>query len=51
MSEDENNLINLAKKFKKNNVAVDIIYLGGLENNEVNKLKNFVENVNNTDNR
>ena len=51
MSEDENNLTNLAKKFKKNNVAVDIIYLGGIENNEVDKLRKFIENVNNSDNR
>jgi 26S proteasome regulatory subunit N10 len=42
-------LVQLAKKLKKNNVAVDIVNFGGHDN--VEKLEQFMENVNTGDNR
>lgn len=48
---DERNMIKLAKKLKKNNVAVDVIAFGdGVEEGEQNILKAFVENANSGDN-
>ncbi|KAI0075416.1 hypothetical protein K474DRAFT_1646585 [Panus rudis PR-1116 ss-1] len=48
---DEKNMIKLAKKLKKNNVAVDVIAFGdGIEEGETNVLKAFVENASSTDN-
>jgi len=41
-------LTNLAKKAKKNNVAIDIINIGVYEN--IDRLKAFIESVNNADN-
>lgn len=46
--EDIAQLINLAKKSKKNSVAVDVVNIGVYEN--IDKLKAFIENVNNADN-
>lgn len=46
--EDVAQLINLAKKAKKNSVAVDIVNIGVHEN--IEKLRTFIENVNNADN-
>ncbi|KAH8105414.1 hypothetical protein BXZ70DRAFT_524976 [Cristinia sonorae] len=48
---DERNMIKLAKKLKKNNVAVDVIAFGdGIQDGEQNVLKAFVDNVNSGDN-
>ncbi|CAL1701904.1 unnamed protein product [Somion occarium] len=48
---DERNMIKLAKKLKKNNVAVDVIAFGdGIEEGEHSILKSFVENANSSDN-
>ncbi|KAK7696474.1 hypothetical protein QCA50_001131 [Cerrena zonata] len=50
-SADERNMIKLAKKLKKNNVAVDVIAFGdGIEEGESNVLKTFVDNANSSDN-
>ncbi|KAF7724145.1 hypothetical protein EC973_001270 [Apophysomyces ossiformis] len=46
---DERTLVKLAKKMKKNNVAVDIINFGE-ETLNTSKLEAFVNNVNNSDN-
>eukprot|EP00826_Nyctotherus_ovalis_P011493 TRINITY_DN12990_c0_g1_i1.p1 TRINITY_DN12990_c0_g1~~TRINITY_DN12990_c0_g1_i1.p1 ORF type:complete len:288 (+),score=118.28 TRINITY_DN12990_c0_g1_i1:459-1322(+) len=46
--EDEAQLVNLAKKAKKNSVAVDVVNIGVHEN--IDRLKAFAENVNNADN-
>lgn len=47
--DSEADLIKLGKKLKKNNVAVDIINFGEIEENEA-KLNAFVENVNSGEN-
>jgi len=48
---DEKSMIRLAKKLKKNNVAVDFIVFGdGIEEGERNILKAFVENASSGDN-
>ncbi|MCO5585155.1 hypothetical protein L7F22_039087 [Adiantum nelumboides] len=47
--DSEADLIKLGKKLKKNNVAVDIINFGEIEENE-SKLNAFVENVNSGEN-
>ncbi|CCM03231.1 uncharacterized protein FIBRA_05356 [Fibroporia radiculosa] len=48
---DEKGMIRLAKKLKKNNVAVDFIAFGdGIEEGEQNILKKFVENASGGDN-
>ncbi|KZT36777.1 hypothetical protein SISSUDRAFT_1023779 [Sistotremastrum suecicum HHB10207 ss-3] len=51
-SSDERTLVRLAKKLKKNNVAVDIVSFGEDEGREANEpiLRAFVENVNSADN-
>ncbi|KAI8335690.1 hypothetical protein BC941DRAFT_377322 [Chlamydoabsidia padenii] len=46
---DERTLVRLAKKLKKNNVAIDIINFGEEAENTV-KLEAFITNVNNSDN-
>lgn len=46
---DEKSLVKLAKKMKKNNVAVDIINFGQDQEN-TSKLEAFIENVNSGDN-
>ncbi len=48
LAEEAAVLINLAKKAKKNGVAIDVINIGARENLE--KLQTFIENVNNADN-
>lgn len=50
VDEDERTLVRLAKKLKKNNVAIDIINFGEEAENTV-KLEAFISNVNNSDNR
>lgn len=51
---DEKAMVKLAKKLKKNNVAVDIVAFGdGIEDGEgegERVLKAFVDNINNSDN-
>ncbi|KAF9224471.1 hypothetical protein BS17DRAFT_879923 [Gyrodon lividus] len=48
---DEREMVKLAKKLKKNNVAVDFISFGdGIEEGESNVLKTFVEHASNGDN-
>lgn len=46
---DEKTLVKLAKKLKKNNVAVDIINFGE-EAENTSRLEAFINNVNNNDN-
>ena len=50
METEERTLVRLAKKMKKNNVAVDIINFGEEAQNTA-KLEAFINNVNNGDNR
>lgn len=48
---DEREMVKLAKKLKKNNVAVDLIVFGdGIEEGESSVLKTFIENVSSADN-
>ena len=48
---DERGMIKLAKRLKKNNVAVDVVAFGdGVEEGETTVLKAFVENANSGDN-
>lgn len=46
---DEKTLVKLAKKLKKNNVAVDVINFGE-EAENTSRLEAFINNVNNSDN-
>jgi 26S proteasome regulatory subunit N10 len=46
---DEKTLVKLAKKLKKNNVAVDVINFGE-EAGNTSRLEAFINNVNNSDN-
>lgn len=50
---DEKAMVKLAKKLKKNNIAVDVVSFGDDEGRDANEgvLKAFVENVNSSDNR
>lgn len=50
IEEDEKALVKLAKKMKKNNVAIDVVAFGDLESDQTKKLEAFVENVNSGDN-
>ena len=48
---DEKNMVKLAKKLKKNNVAVDVVAFGdGIEEGEKSVLKTFVETASSGDN-
>ncbi|KAI6039209.1 hypothetical protein EDC04DRAFT_2568623 [Pisolithus marmoratus] len=48
---DEREMVRLAKKLKKNNIAVDLILFGdGIEEGEPSVLKAFIENVSSADN-
>jgi len=48
---DQETMVKLAKKLKKNNVAVDIVAFGdGIEEDEGGVLKAFVDNINSSDN-
>lgn len=49
LESDEKALVKLAKKLKKNNVAVDIINFGE-EAENTSRLEAFINNVNNSDN-
>jgi 26S proteasome regulatory subunit N10 len=50
VQEDEQTLVKLAKKLKKNNVAVDVVNFGEDSLNQ-SKLEAFIEAVNSSDNR
>lgn len=47
---DEREMVKLAKRLKKNNVAVDFIAFGDGIEEDTNVLKAFVENAENSDN-
>lgn len=48
---DEKSLTRLAKKLKKNNIALDVIAFGdGIEEGEVSLLKTLVDGINSSDN-
>lgn len=48
---DEKGMVKLAKKLKKNNVAVDVVAYGdGIEEGETSVLKTFVDNATSGDN-
>ncbi|KAI6035656.1 hypothetical protein F5J12DRAFT_711624 [Pisolithus orientalis] len=48
---DEREMVKLAKKLKKNNVAIDLIVFGdGIEEGESSVLKAFIENASSADN-
>jgi hypothetical protein len=51
IAEDEPTLVSLAKKLKKNNVAVDVINMGQHDEEHKSKLEKFVETVKSADNR
>jgi len=48
--EDEKTLVKLAKKMKKNNIAVDFVNFGEIESDNTSKLQAFVEAINASDN-
>ncbi len=50
INEDLNNLVKVGKLLKKNNVAVDVVSLGDIPDND-SKLQEFVNAVNSNDNR
>lgn len=50
IAEDEKTLVKLAKKMKKNNVAIDFINFGELDTDNTTKLQAFVDTVNASDN-
>lgn len=50
VEEDEKTLVKLAKKLKKNNIAVDVVNFGE-EAENTTKLEAFVAAVNSNDNR
>ncbi|CCX31905.1 hypothetical protein FPQ18DRAFT_271318, partial [Pyronema domesticum] len=50
IAEDEKTLVKLAKKMKKNNVAVDFVNFGEVESDNTQKLQAFIEAVNSNDN-
>lgn len=50
IQEDESSLVKLAKKLKKNNIAVDVVNFGEEQVN-TGKLDAFIQAVNSSDNR
>ncbi|KAI5813103.1 hypothetical protein BZA77DRAFT_358449 [Pyronema omphalodes] len=50
IAEDEKTLVKLAKKMKKNNVAVDFVNFGEVESDNTQKLQAFIEAINSNDN-
>ncbi|PWW79187.1 hypothetical protein C7212DRAFT_272646 [Tuber magnatum] len=48
--EDEKTLVKLAKKMKKNNVAIDFVNFGEIETDNTTKLQAFVDAINASDN-
>lgn len=51
INESLQNLVALAKKLKKNMIAVDLINLGEMDSQHIEKITQFIENVNSSDNR
>ncbi|KAH0562803.1 hypothetical protein GP486_002565 [Trichoglossum hirsutum] len=49
IGEDEKTLVKLAKKMKKNNISIDFIIFGDIEDDNTKKLTAFNENVNSGD--
>ncbi|KAH0538851.1 hypothetical protein FGG08_004568 [Glutinoglossum americanum] len=45
IEEDEKTLVKLAKKMKKNNISIDFVIFGDIEEDNTNKLTAFNENV------
>lgn len=50
IAEDEKTLVKLAKKMKKNNVAVDFVNFGETDSDNTAKLQAFIEAINSSDN-
>lgn len=50
ITEDEKDLVKLAKKVKKNNIAVDVILFGQEPDDNAGKLQAFIDTVNSGDN-
>ena len=50
IAEDEKTLVKLAKKMKKNNVAVDFVNFGEVDTDNTAKLQAFIDAINNSDN-
>jgi 26S proteasome regulatory subunit N10 len=50
IAEDEKTLVRLAKRMKKNTIAVDFVNFGEIESENTQKLKAFIEAVNSSDN-
>lgn len=50
IAEDEKTLVKLAKKMKKNNVAVDFVNFGEVESDNTAKLQAFIDAINSSDN-
>jgi len=48
--EDEKTLVKLAKKMKKNNVAIDFVNFGEVDTDNTTKLQAFVDAINSADN-
>lgn len=48
--EDEKTLVKLAKKMKKNNIAIDFVNFGEIESENTSKLQAFVNAINASDN-
>ena len=48
---DEKNMNKLAKKLRKNNIAIDVVCFGdAIEEGDTSVLKTFIDGVNNSDN-
>ncbi|KAF8475958.1 hypothetical protein BDZ91DRAFT_674031 [Kalaharituber pfeilii] len=50
IQEDEKTLVKLAKKMKKNNIAIDFINFGEIDSDNTSKLQAFVDAINASDN-
>lgn len=50
IAEDEKSLVKLAKKMKKNNVAVDFVNFGEVDSDNTAKLQAFIDAINSSDN-
>ncbi|KAI5850346.1 hypothetical protein DFP73DRAFT_539012 [Morchella snyderi] len=50
ITEDEKTLVKLAKKMKKNNIAIDFINFGEVDSENTTKLQAFVDAINSNDN-
>lgn len=45
VADDEKNLVKLAKRMRKNNISIDVIAFGNIDDDTVKKLESFNENV------